>query len=87
MKSASKPVERFPLPFHVKHDILILQVIPGLFLHKRNGLTVRWGRFSFRILLMLFCSMRAAGISSLRQQIGFVPLPPARSFSAARRTR
>lgn len=40
MKSASKPVERFPLPFHMKHDILILQVIPGLFLHKRNDLTV-----------------------------------------------
>jgi hypothetical protein len=86
MKSASKTVERFPLPFYVKCDILILQVIPGLLLHKRNGLTVRWGHFFFHILLMPFCGMRAAGISSLRQQIGFAPLPPARSFSAARRT-
>lgn len=47
MKSASKTVERFPLPFYVKCDILILQVIPGLLLHKRNGLTVRWGHFFF----------------------------------------
>jgi hypothetical protein len=86
MKSASKTIERFRLPFHVKHDILILQVIPGLFLHKRNGLTVRWGRFFFRVGLMQFCGTPAAGISSLRQQIGFVPLPPVRSFSAARRT-
>ena len=30
MKSASKTVERFCLPFHVKHDILFLQVLPGL---------------------------------------------------------
>nr|DAV35564.1 MAG TPA: hypothetical protein [Bacteriophage sp.] len=30
MKSASKIVERFCLSFHMKHDILILQVLPGL---------------------------------------------------------
>jgi hypothetical protein len=86
MKSASKPVERFPLPFHVKHDILILQVIPGLFLHKRNGLTVRWGRFFFPFGLMQFCGTPAAGIFSPHQQTGCAPLPPVRSFSAARRT-
>jgi hypothetical protein len=36
MKSASKTVERFCLPFHMKHDILILQGLPGpLFTQKK----------------------------------------------------
>lgn len=47
----------------MKHDILILQVIPGLVLHKRNDLTVySVGPFLFHRLLMQFSGMRAGGI-------------------------